>query len=85
MDLIKHKIKVEKLGLFAARLPELKTSSTEDRLKEPKLTPQEARKNRNMIITFKILKGIDKTDKDSTIKFREYRTKKTYSRWKMET
>ncbi|KAK8748335.1 hypothetical protein OTU49_016085 [Cherax quadricarinatus] len=64
--LIKHVKKLEKVQRFATRLvPELRGMSYEERLREIGLTTLEDRRVRgDMITTYKILRGIDKVDKD---------------------
>ena len=81
--LVKDKTKLEKVQRFATRLvPELRGMSYEERLRELNLTSLEDRRVRgDMITTFKILKGIDRVDKDSLFNTRGTRTRG--HRWKL--
>ncbi len=75
--LVKDKTKLEKVQRFATRLvPELRGMSYEERLRELNLTSLEYRRVRGyMITTFKILKGIDRVDKDRLFNTRGHRWK----------
>ncbi len=74
--LVKEKNKLEKVQRFATRLvPKLRGMSYEERLRELNLTSLEDRRVRgDMITTFKILKGIDRVDKDRLFNTRGTRT-----------
>ncbi len=82
---VKHKTKLEKIQRYATRLvPELRGMSYEERLKELSLTSLEnSRVRGDMITTFKILRGIDRVDKDKL--FSSGGTRTRGHKWKHST
>ncbi len=83
--LVKHKAKLEKVQRYATRLvPELRGMSYEERVREMHLTTLEDRRVRgDMITTYKILRGIEREDKDNLFNMRSTRTRGHW--WKMST
>nr|XP_053632169.1 uncharacterized protein LOC128688366 [Cherax quadricarinatus] len=83
--LAKHIRKLEKVQRFATRLvPELRGMSYEERLREIDLTTLEDRRVRgDMITTYKILRGINKVDRDRM--FQRWDTATRGHSWKLKT
>ncbi len=83
--LVKHKTKLEKVQRYATRLvPEQRGMSYEERLREMHLTTLEDRRVRgDMITTYKILRGIDRVNKDKL--FNTGGTRTRGHRWKLST
>ncbi|KAK8729364.1 hypothetical protein OTU49_008790, partial [Cherax quadricarinatus] len=83
--LVKHVKKLEKVHRFATRLvPELRGMLYEERLREIGLTTLEDRRVRgDMITTYKILRGIDKVNRDRMFQRRDTETRG--HNWKLKT